>query len=117
MTSEQMWTAGGTGLSGAAATYYAIRDRAGDRCECTGECGQAHQKGAGRCHVENTWPDPRHVLTVVPANPTLPLSAATVLPREQLRLWCEGCTARVRRSYETAALAADDGELMLWSTA
>lgn len=43
----------------------AIRERAGDRCECEGECGRDH---AGRCRSERGYPNPdtgsRVVITV-----------------------------------------------------
>ena len=44
------------------------KERAGDRCECTGECGEEHWTNDDRCEARNNEPHPvtlsRVVLTV-----------------------------------------------------
>lgn len=113
-----MSTTGMAGRSDAAGQWYAVRERAGDRCECTGECGSRHKNGGGRCARESTWPDPARVLSVVPADPAVSLAAAAALPWAELRLRCTECVVGSRRQMERVAAAhhADD-QVTLWGAA
>lgn len=113
MNTQGTWTLDG---SRAAGVWYEVRDRAGGRCECAGECGSPHRKGGGRCHVEDHWPDWCD-LTVTPADAGESIETAARLPCVALRLRCSGCwralrhaaSARARESAQAAQPALFEG--------
>lgn len=82
-------------------------ERAGGRCECLGECGQAHHGGTGdpqRCVR-------RHGETV-PETTTVTILTVGHLDHEpehcadeNLRAWCQGCHNRYDRPHRTATRA------------
>lgn len=74
--------------------WYDARDRAGERCECRGECGSAHRldEGGGQCPVRDHWPDVVD-LAVTPADAAHQLADAVDLPAVQLAIRCSLCWA------------------------
>jgi hypothetical protein len=63
--------------------------RAGERCECTGQCGRRHREGMGRC----TRPDrPEAPLHAVPRD-AAPFHVAAALPADALDALCDPCHA------------------------
>jgi hypothetical protein len=85
------------------------------RCGCTGQCGRNHARG--RCDADDLAG-----LTVAPADLTIPLEQAAVLPAEQLLVWCHRCrdlataAARRRRRHQVAD-QLEDAQLGLWGAA
>lgn len=72
------------------------------RCQCSGQCGQPHVKGGGRCprmhgqHVKNKGTIRLHA---APADLALAgTAAAALLPAEALRAWCSTCYDAARRT-------------------
>jgi hypothetical protein len=61
-----------------------LLDGYGGRCGCTGQCGRNH---AGGCCDAGELAS----LTVAPADLTIPLEQAAVVPAEQLIVWCHRC--------------------------
>ncbi len=79
------------------AISYAVKERAGWRCECTGQCGEEHDGGGGhpgRCHLTQGyrlyWRKRAVVLTVHHIN-QLPWDHRP----ENLLALCEGCHNRL----------------------
>jgi hypothetical protein len=70
----------------------AVRDRAGGRCECAGECGWVRHDYADRCEAMNHEPSPftgsRVVLTV--AHLDRDGHTGTNDP-DRLKAMCQGC--------------------------
>ena len=66
----------------------AIRERAGDRCECMGECGRDHQ--GGRCNALNHAPHPATGSIVVLAVAHLDHTPENVDPGN-LKAMCQRC--------------------------
>ncbi|MFE6620305.1 hypothetical protein [Streptomyces sp. NPDC057740] len=90
-----------------AAVFTAVMKVAGYRCQCEGECGNAHAKGEGRCphqHDGYTSKHGRRVrLVAAPVDPLASDVAAARLPAGELRAWCPDChTAAARRARATA---------------
>lgn len=85
---------------------------AGDRCECTGQCGREHRREHdGRCHVLD---GPAHRLVVAPAAPATAWTVAARLPDDALAVWCPGCVTeaeRAARRHQTAEYAAHQDDL------
>jgi hypothetical protein len=75
---------------------------AGDRCECTGQCGRKHKDGAGRCVRENAAAAP---LRAVPREP-VPDHAAAGLPASALHALCGPCDAALSSIHARARQAA-----------
>ncbi len=73
----------------------AIRIRAGDRCECVGECGLHHGR---RCEEKNgtkaTWAKGKVILTVAHLNHT-PEDCGD----ENLKAMCQRCHLRYDREH------------------
>ncbi|WP_234376269.1 hypothetical protein [Streptomyces sp. CB01201] len=85
----------------AAHLWLPVIQAAGFRCQCTGQCGNAHTKGQGRCLREHDQHASKHRgpvhLIAAPADLTLsPLKAARV-PLAGLRAWCPDCHTAARR--------------------
>lgn len=76
------------------AAWYDTADRAGDRCECRGDCGGNHHLTDDNqviaCDVRDRWPDVVD-LDVTPADAVHDLTAATTLPATQLLMRCSKC--------------------------
>jgi hypothetical protein len=92
-----------------------LLDGHGGRCGCTGQCGRIH--GKGRCNA-----DELASLTVAPADLTVPLERAAVLPADELIVWCHRCrdlaqTVANRRRREITKQALEAGQLGLWGAA
>ncbi|MFF3062249.1 hypothetical protein [Streptomyces sp. NPDC057909] len=80
---------------------------AGDRCQCTGACGQAHNQSGGRCPRQHGQQAP---LMAAPADPVIPDRVAVSLPADRLRAWCPGCHSAARRTAKRPAVeAVQDG--------
>ncbi|WP_151481443.1 hypothetical protein [Streptomyces albicerus] len=84
-------------------TWRPVMEAAGFRCQCEGECGNAHAKGGGRCPHEHDHYTSKHGrrirLMAAPADPLTPGTAAVRLPASELRAWCPDChTAAARRA-------------------
>lgn len=82
-------------------------EAAGQRCECTGQCGREHRREHdGRCHVLD---GPAHRLVVAPAAPATAWTVAARMPDDALAVWCPGCLTEAERSARrdrTAVYAA-----------
>jgi len=82
----------------------ASRGETGPRCQCQGQCGQAHAKGAGRCprlHGDHAKGGPVR-LVAAPADPTIEVEAAMFLRADKLRAWCPSCHDGARRTSRKA---------------
>jgi hypothetical protein len=84
----------------------AIRDRAGARCECSGECGYkaGHQAGgidAGRCLSCQGEPNPVTRRTVILTVAHLNHTPADCRP-ENLRAMCQRCHLNYDRAHHIA---------------
>lgn len=79
-----------------------ILERAGNRCECTGECGVDHR--SGRCPERNAYAAEafrgRVVLTIAHRDHT-PENCA----EENLAAWCQRCHLRYDRDHHAATRA------------
>jgi hypothetical protein len=80
-----------------------------------GRCGGAH--GKGRCNA-----DELASLTAAPADLTIPLEQAAVLPADELIVWCHRCrdlaeTAARRRRREQVDHELEHRRLGLWGVA
>ncbi|WP_432017677.1 hypothetical protein [Streptomyces hydrogenans] len=82
---------------GDAGGWAAVMERAGNCCECTGQCGATHRKTDGRCdHQHGGYGGkgaPPIRLEVAPEDPTMPEHEAARVTLDQLRAWCPGCRA------------------------
>jgi hypothetical protein len=82
------------------------------RCQCTGQCGNAHKKGDGRCPREHDQHASKHRgpihLVAAPADPSMSALAAARLPLSQLRAWCPDCHAGARRAANRAKRSQPD---------
>ena len=92
--------------------WNAVMRAAGFRCQCRGECGNPHKKGAGRCPREHDQYASKHRgpvrLISAPADPAVTGVAATRLPRGELRAWCPECHDGARRAANRAARQVPD---------
>src|SRR5690606_38522912 len=61
-------------------------------CGCSGQCGNRHDNG--RCDAGETG-----LLSVAPADRSIPVEWATTVPADELLVWCRPC----RDSAEAAA--------------
>lgn len=94
-----------------AALFRTVMETAGYRCQCSGECGQPHTKGDGRCQHEHDHHTSKHGrlvrLMAAPADPLATDVAAARLPASELCAWCPDChtaAARLARKRLPAAL-------------
>ncbi|MEU2866375.1 hypothetical protein ABZ672_50335 [Streptomyces mirabilis] len=82
-------------------TWRPVMEAAGFRCQCEGECGNAHTKGDGRClheHDHYTSKHGRRVrLMAGPIDPLTTAVAAAGLPVDRLRAWCPDCHGAAAR--------------------
>ncbi|ASQ96253.1 hypothetical protein [Streptomyces sp. 11-1-2] len=87
-------------------TWRPVMEAAGYRCQCTGQCGNAHVKGKGRCPREHDQHASKHRgpvrLIAAPADPLTPALAAAKLPHRELRAWCPDCLTAARRRATAA---------------
>ncbi|MFI5661553.1 hypothetical protein [Streptomyces sp. NPDC051684] len=93
------------------AVFTPVMQGAGYRCQCTGQCGNPHAKGEGRCLHEHDGYTSKHGrrvrLIAAPADPLASAVAAAALPAGELVAWCPDChTAAARRARRTAAAPA-----------
>ncbi|MFJ7968533.1 hypothetical protein [Streptomyces sp. NPDC096324] len=94
----------------AVATWLPVMEAAGRRCQCSGQCGNPHAKGEGRCPREHDGYTSKHGhrirLMAAPADPSMPPTRAVTLPPSELRAWCPECyTAAIRRAAAPAVEA------------
>ncbi|WP_328553413.1 hypothetical protein [Streptomyces sp. NBC_00358] len=84
-----------------AALFRTVMEAAGYRCQCSGECGQPHTKGDGRCRHEHDHHTSKHGrrvrLMAAPADPLATDVAAARLPASELRAWCPDCHGAAAR--------------------
>ncbi|MFE9538503.1 hypothetical protein [Streptomyces sp. NPDC006691] len=84
-----------------AAVFNTVMEAAGHRCQCTGQCGNAHVKGKGRCLREHDGYASKHRgpvhLLAAPADLTLSPVMAARVPLAGLRAWCPDCHIAARR--------------------
>ncbi|MGW4954567.1 DUF4031 domain-containing protein [Streptomyces parvulus] len=80
---------------GHAGGWSVVMQRAGECCQCTGQCGATHRKSAGRCDARHgAYGGKGHPpirLEVAPEDPTIPEYAAARMTPDQLMAWCAGC--------------------------
>lgn len=76
-----------------------VLDRAGGRCECTGQCGVTHARTAGRCpRRHGGWHARKEtILALVPRQPLTPLTVAVTLPDAELMAECEDCQKKAEK--------------------
>jgi hypothetical protein len=74
-----------------------VRGRAGDRCECRGECCNpfcsSSQDAEHRCKVQELRHYPRHTVVPLDHNPS---NAGRLGERPNLRAFCPACTDAFR---------------------
>ncbi|MGW2043740.1 hypothetical protein ACWCPF_00955 [Streptomyces sp. NPDC001858] len=99
-----------------AAVFNTVMEAAGHRCQCGGECGNPHNRDAGRCPREHDHYTSKHGrlvrLMAAPADPLATDVAAAALPSGELRAWCPDChtaAARLARKQQAATLAEQGG--------
>lgn len=85
--------------------FAVVVERAGGRCECSGQCGIAHSKTGCRCPLRHGgwnghWDI---VLVAAPREFGLPPSVAATLPIAELLAWCPRCLDGARRRAAAAA--------------
>lgn len=98
----------------AVSVWRPVMESAGWRCQCAGECGNAHAKTDGRCPREHDGYTSKHGhrvrLMAAPADVLTPSTTAVTLPASELRAWCPEChTAAARKARSATAAPADDG--------
>ncbi|MEU8028015.1 hypothetical protein AB0C13_05180 [Streptomyces sp. NPDC049099] len=98
-----------------AAVFTAVMEAAGYRCQCSGECGNPHAKGNGRCQHEHDHYTSKHGrrvrLMAAPVDSLATDVTAARLPVGELRAWCPDChTAAARRARVTAPV--DDAPVL-----
>lgn len=78
--------------------YSVVENRAGERCECAGQCGSPHLRD--RCPVRHEgWHSrKRTVLTVGPRDVSKTLVESVGLPDAQLMAWCADCLSGARKA-------------------
>jgi len=86
--------------------WAAVVDRAGSRCQCTGECGRPHREGGERrCQRADNQRGPLHV---VPAKPTSTHAAAGLAAVDLIAV-CASChTGIVRTQRRQQAQRAEE---------
>lgn len=88
-----------------------VMEAAGYRCQCTGQCGNPHAKGAGRCPREHDGYTSKHGhrvrLMAAPADPLTPHTTAVTLAPGELRAWCADCHTNAARRARTTASVDD----------
>ncbi|WP_152617639.1 hypothetical protein [Phaeacidiphilus oryzae] len=80
-------------------------ERAGQRCQCTGQCGARHKDGGGRCEHQHSN-RPAYRLLAAPAEPAallLPVHQVAALPASRLIAWCLACRDRAQCRAASAA--------------
>ncbi|MBZ6175945.1 hypothetical protein KVH24_25790 [Streptomyces olivaceus] len=93
-------------------TWRPVMEAAGHRCQCSGQCGNAHAKTDGRCPREHDGYTSKHGhrvrLMAAPADPLTPPVTAVTLPPGELRAWCPECHTAAARRARTTAGPVDD---------
>ncbi|MGD6753815.1 hypothetical protein [Streptomyces sp. BH105] len=84
------------------AVFNPVMQAAGYRCQCTGQCGNPHRKGEGRCPHEHDGYTSKHGrrvrLIAAPADPLATSVAAATTPVSDLRAWCPDCHTAAARA-------------------
>ena len=88
----------------AADTWRQVIGTAGERCECTGQCGRKHSDGQGQCQCPDRPEAPLHA---VPRDP-VPFHVAAALPASALHALCDPCHAALASIHARARQAASD---------
>ncbi|WP_425830652.1 hypothetical protein [Streptomyces fractus] len=99
-----------------ATVFNTVVGAAGYRCQCTGQCGNPHAKGEGRCPHEHDGYTSKHGhrvrLMAAPADPLASPVTAASMPAGELVAWCPGChTAAGRLALKQTAPPTDQGDL------
>ncbi|MFE4682578.1 hypothetical protein ACFRNJ_17330 [Streptomyces sp. NPDC056721] len=85
-----------------AGVFNTVMESAGHRCQCTGQCGNSHTKGEGRCPHEHDGYTSKHGrrvrLVAAPADPLASAVTAAGLPSAELRAWCPDCLTAAARA-------------------
>jgi anti-sigma regulatory factor (Ser/Thr protein kinase) len=101
------WFGIGAGPAAHVTVWERVMERAGWRCQCTGQCGRSHRTG-GRCLAEH----PAAPLHAVPAW-AVSDTAAAALPPAALTAMCGPCHAgHDRRARSRQAAACQPGEAL-----
>ncbi|MFF0033509.1 hypothetical protein ACFYS7_36165 [Streptomyces avermitilis] len=96
----------------AVGTWRPVMEAADYRCQCAGECGNAHAKSGGRCPREHDGYTSKHGhrvrLMAAPADVLMSPVEAAALPVGRLRAWCPEChTATARKARAATAPATE----------
>jgi hypothetical protein len=82
-------------IFGNAGGWAVVMKRAGDCCQCTGQCGATHRKTEGRCDARHgAYGGKGHPpirLEAAPEDPTTPEHTAARMTPDQLMAWCAPC--------------------------
>jgi hypothetical protein len=93
------------------ATWTQVMDRAGYRCQCSGQCGRPHAKSEGRCPQSHGHYTGRHDnahLMAAPKDYTPSTYEAARTPTGELMAWCTACHDGTRRAYQRAVAVVPD---------
>jgi hypothetical protein len=84
-----------------------VMQRAGEQCQCAGQCGSTHRKTGGRCDARHGGYGgkgcPPIRLEVAPEDPAVPEHAAARMTPDQLMAWCGKCRAGAVSKSKPAA--------------
>ncbi|WP_369272565.1 hypothetical protein AB5J55_23540 [Streptomyces sp. R11] len=99
--------------------WHPVMRAASFRCQCTGQCGNAHKKAQGRCPREHDQAASKHRgpihLSAAPTDPLTPVVQACRLPASALMAWCPDChTAARRRANAAARMASQPDQIELF---
>jgi hypothetical protein len=87
-------------------------EAAGFRCQCTGECGNPHAKGEGRCEREHDGYTSKHGsrvrLLAFPADVLASAVRAVTVPPGEMLAWCPGCFTAAQRAARRASVPAEE---------
>ncbi|MEU7051487.1 hypothetical protein [Streptomyces eurythermus] len=94
------------------AVWRPVMAAAGFRCQCTGQCGNAHSKAKGRCPRKHDQAASKHRgpvrLIAAPADPLTPAVLACRFPAHALMAWCPDCHTAARRHATATARTTPD---------
>jgi hypothetical protein len=93
------------------ATWTEVMDRAGYRCQCSGQCGRPHTKNEGRCpqshgHYMGRRDGAHLIAAAKDYTPSVYDQVRT--PVGDLMAWCASCHDGTRRAYQRKVAAMPD---------
>ncbi|MFJ1651744.1 hypothetical protein ACIOC2_10065 [Streptomyces sp. NPDC088337] len=98
--------------------FNTVMKAAGHRCQCGGECGNPHNRDAGRCPREHDHYTSKHGrlvrLIAAPVDPLATDVAAAGLPASELRAWCPDCHTAASRLAKKQRVAAPTEQVGLF---